>query len=86
MMAVAACVCDKDGVLLYQNARSVMRDGDVVETGESNTYAIIRHGKKRLLHQTPWYEVPGGEVSGLIELSVDIPDEYPTFDRDAYSH
>lgn len=82
MMAFAACVCDKDGVLLYQNARSVMRDGDVVETGESNTYAIIRHGKKRLLHQTPWYEVPGGEVSGLIELSVDIPDEYPTFDRD----
>lgn len=101
-VAFAACVCDREGVVLYQNARSVKRDGDVVgknlynchnphsgamirrmmETGESNTYAIIRHGKKRLLHQTPWYEAPGGEVSGLIELSVDIPDEYPTFDRD----
>ena len=100
-VAFAACVCDKDGVVLYQNARSIRRDGDVVgknlydchgpksremirhmiETGESNTYSIIRHGQRRLLHQTPWYEQAGGAVSGLIELSIDIPDEYPTFDR-----
>lgn len=101
-VAFAATVCDKDGLVLYQNARSVKRDGGVVgknlydchnehsrrmirhmiETGESNTYAIIRHGQRRLLHQTPWFEVPGGPVSGLIELSIDIPDEYPVFNRD----
>lgn len=100
-VAFAACVCDSQGKVLYQNARSIKRDGEVVgknlydchnpksarmirhmiETGESNTYAIIRHGKKRLLHQTPWFEQPGGPVSGLIELSIDIPDEYPVFDR-----
>lgn len=101
-VAFAACVCDKEGVVLYQNARSIKRDGDVrgknlydchnphsgamirhmIQTGESNTYEIIRHGKRRLLYQTPWYETPEGPVSGLIELSIDLPDEYPTFNRD----
>lgn len=101
-VAFAACVCDRDGVVLYQNARSKKRDGDVIgknlygchnahsgqmirhmiETGESNNYQIIRHGQRRLLHQTPWFEVPGGPVSGLIELSIDIPDEMPVFNRD----
>ena len=101
-VAFAATVCDKDGVVLYQNARARMRDGGVVgknlydchgkkskemirhmiETGESNTYEIIKHGKHRLLHQTPWFEEPGGEVAGLIEVSIELPDKYPTFDRD----
>lgn len=100
-VAFAATVCDKDGVVLYQNARARKRDGGVVgrnlydchnresralirhmiESGESNTYEILRHGKRRLLHQTPWFATPGGEVAGLIELSIDLPDSYPTFDR-----
>ena len=98
----AATVCDKNGVVVYQNARARKRDGGVVgqnlydchgkksqamirhmiETGESNTYEIIRHGRRRLLHQTPWFTQPGGEVAGLIELSVDLPDSYPVFNRD----
>ena len=101
-VAFAATVCDKDGVVLYQNAPARKRDGGVVgqnlydchgkksremirhmiETGESNTYEIIKHGKRRLLHQTPWFEEPGGEVAGLIEISIELPDEYPTFNRD----
>lgn len=101
-VAFAATVCDKDGVVVYQNARARKRDGGVIgqnlyachgkksqemihqmiETGESNTYEIIRHGKRRLIHQTPWFEEPGGNIAGLIELSVDLPDEYPTFNRD----
>ena len=100
-VAFAATVCDKDGIVLYQNERARKRDGGVVgknlydchnarscemirkmiTTGESNTYEIIRHGKRRLLHQTPWYE-EDGIVAGLIELSVDLPDSYPVFDRD----
>ncbi len=98
----AATVCDKEGVVVYQNARSKKKNGDVVgkslygchakrsqemirhmiETGECNDYEIIKHGKRKLLHQTPWFEEPGGEVAGLIELSIDLPDEYPTFNRD----
>ena len=101
-VAFAATVCDKEGVVLYQNAAARKRDGGVVgqnlydchgkkssemirhmiETGESNTYEIIKHGKHRLLHQTPWFNTPGGEVTGLIEVSIELPDEYPIFNRD----
>ena len=101
-VAFAATVCDRDGVVLYQNARARKRDGGVVgknlynchsarscemirhmiETGESNTYEIIRHGRRKLLHQTPWYEEECGAVAGLIEVAIDLPDEYPTFNRD----
>ena len=101
-VAFAATVCDKDGTVLYQNARARKRDGGVVgqnlydchsrksqeairhmiETGESNPYEIIRHGRRRLLHQTPWFEEQGGSVAGLIEISIDLPDHYPIFNRD----
>lgn len=98
---IAATICDKEGVVLYQNKRAVDRDGDVVgknlygchnqksgemirhmiETGSSNTYQIIRHGKHKLLHQTPWYDEEGN-VAGLIELAIDLPDDMPVFNRD----
>ena len=100
-VAFAATVCDKDGVVLYQNERARQRDGGVVGknlynchskksgemirhmilTGESNSYEIIRHGKRKLLHQTPWRD-DEGNVAGLIEVAIDLPDEYPTFNRD----
>lgn len=97
----AATVCDKDGIVLYQNNRAIKRDGDVtgknlydchspkdgrmirqmIETGSTNTYQTIHHGKCRLVHQTPWYD-QCGNVAGLIELAVDLPDNMPVFDRD----
>ena len=101
MPNIAATVCDKEGIVLYQNKRAIDRDGDVVgknlynchgekagamirhmiEADESNTYQIIRHGKHKLLHQTPWYDEEGN-VAGLIELAIDLPDEMPVFNRD----
>ena len=101
-VAFAATVCDREGIVLYQNERARQRDGGVVgknlfdchnrksgemirhmlETGESNTYEIIRHGRRKLLHQTPWYTDETHEVAGLIEVAIDLPDEYPTFNRD----
>ena len=42
---------------------------------------IIRHGKHKLLHQTPWYDAEGN-VAGLIELAIDLPNEMPVFNRD----
>lgn len=97
----AVTVCDKEGVVLYQNDRAVRRDGNVVgrnlydchpepanrmirhmiSTGTSNTYRIVRHGKSKQLHQTPWYD-DEGNVAGLIELAIDLPDDMPVFDRD----
>ena len=35
-----------------------------------------------MIQQTPWYEEAGGEVAGLVEIVLDLPDDYPTFDRD----
>lgn len=54
----------------------------MIETGQSNTYEIICHDKRKLLHQIPWYQEPGGSFSELIELAVDLLDQYPTFNRD----
>ena len=99
-VAFAATVCDRDGVVLYQNERARQRDGaavgknlygchskktgemihHMIETGESNTYEIIRHGKRKLVHQTPWHDEEG-KVAGLIEVAIDLPDAYPTFNR-----
>lgn len=101
-VAFAATVCDKEGIVLYQNNRAIARDGDVVgknlynchgpksaekirhmmESGKSNTYEFIHHGKRYFIHHTPWFEEPGGEVSGLIELEIPVPDNYPMFNRD----
>ncbi|MCQ2306324.1 MAG: PAS domain-containing protein [Bacteroidales bacterium] len=89
-------VCDKDGVVLYQNAVARERDGDVVgknlygchgkksaemirhmmETGASNTYEVVRDGKRRLIHHTPWFEKPADTVAGLVEIAMDLPDNY----------
>ena len=101
-VAFSAIVCDKEGIVLYQNAMARKRDGDVIgqnlynchgkksgekirhmmETGESNTYEYIQHGKQYFIHHTPWFEEPGGEISGLIELEIEIPQNYPLFNRD----
>lgn len=101
-VAFAATVCDKEGIVLYQNDLARQRDGEVVgknlynchgpksaekirhmmESGKSNTYEIIHHGKRYFIHHTPWFEEPGGEVSGLIELEIPVPDNYPMFNRD----
>ena len=98
----AATICDKEGIVLYQNEVARQRDGIVlrqnlynchgkragemirhmIETGESNIYEVIHHGKHSFIHQTPWYEEPGGEVSGLIELEIEVPENHPTFNRD----
>lgn len=98
----AATVCDKDGVVLYQNACARDRDGDVagknlfgchkkataefirqmIATGKSNTYEVIRHGKRKLLHQTPWFDEPSGPVAGLIEIAIDLPEKHMVLNKD----
>ena len=58
----------------------------MLATGRSRTYEIITHGRRKLVHHTPWRRQPGGEVAGLVELVIPMPDEHPTFDRDAQAH
>lgn len=47
----------------------------------SNTYTIEKGGKKKLIHQTPWYS--NGKISGLVELSIELPSEMPHHVRPA---
>ena len=99
---IAATVCDKEGIVLYQNAAARQRDGEVIgknlynchspksgekirmmmQTGMSNSYGVISHGKHYFVQHTPWFKEPGGELSGLIELDIEIPETHPTFNRD----
>lgn len=101
-VAFRATVCDRDGKVLYQNAKARSIDGDVVgknlfdchnehsaklirhmiETGESHTLESIHGGKRSLFHRTPWYKDADGEVAGLIELGIDLPDRYAVINYD----
>jgi transcriptional regulator with PAS, ATPase and Fis domain len=46
----------------------------------ANHYTIRKDGRKKMIHQLPWYR--DGVFAGLVEISIPIPDELPHFDRD----
>ena len=95
----AITVCDLDGVVLYQNKRSVDVNGHMegrsmmpchssrsreiinrlITNGENNSYTIQKGALRKLIYQTPWYE--SDEVAGLVEFSLEIPDEMPHYVR-----
>jgi transcriptional regulator with PAS, ATPase and Fis domain len=53
---------------------------EMMEKHETNIYTIQKHGKKKLIYQTAWYQ--DGEYAGFIELALYIPWEMPHFNRD----
>lgn len=52
----------------------------LIAAGTPNHYTITKNGRKRMIHQMPWFEA--GRCAGLVEFALDIPDELPHFDRD----
>ncbi|OFY43221.1 MAG: PAS sensor protein [Bacteroidetes bacterium GWF2_40_14] len=52
---------------------------DMLKNGKSNTYTIEKKGVKKMIHQTPWYR--NGELMGLVEFSIVLPEEMPHFIR-----
>ena len=52
----------------------------LLESRQANVYTIQKKGKKKLIHQTPWYQ--NGKYSGIVELSLEIPETVPHFVRD----
>jgi transcriptional regulator with PAS, ATPase and Fis domain len=70
------------GKSLYDchNENSAAKIREIMATGIPNSYTIEKRGLKKLIHQSPWYEQ--GKLSGLIEISIVIPDELPHFVRD----
>lgn len=49
--------------------------------GEKNVYTITKKGQRKLIYQVPWRV--DGEVKGLVELSMVIPETMPHYNRDA---
>lgn len=99
---LSATVCDKNGIVIYQNAIAIKNDGNAIgknlfnchsqntndkiknmlETGSKNIYEITHKGKRSLVYHTPWFKKNDGEISGLIEFVMELPDKYPVFNRD----
>lgn len=53
----------------------------LLASGETNVYTIEKRGQKKLIWQAPWSE--GGEVRGLVEISIELPHDVPHFVRSA---
>jgi hypothetical protein len=51
----------------------------MLENQQLNIYTIEKHGVKKLIYQTPWFE--DGQYRGFIELTLEIPFEMPHFIR-----
>lgn len=61
-----------------ENSQAIIRR--IMETGEKNVYTIGKNGVKKLIYQTPWIE--NGEMKGVVELSLEIPEEMQHFVRE----
>lgn len=58
-------------------SRTIIRR--LLSEGGRNVYTIEKGGVKKLIYQTVWREA--GEVRGLVELSLELPDELPHYVR-----
>ncbi|MEI6434155.1 MAG: diguanylate cyclase [Bacteroidota bacterium] len=44
---------------------------EIMKTHQKNVYTIEKHGKKKIIYQSPWMN--GNEFKGIVELSLEIP-------------
>lgn len=51
----------------------------LMSEGSNNVYTIQKGELRKLIYQTPWYE--SGEVAGLVEFSLEIPEDMPHYVR-----
>lgn len=52
---------------------------ELLKSGSTNCYTIEKNGIKKLIYQAPCYQ--DGELSGFVELSLEIPFVMPHFVR-----
>ncbi|MBA4383352.1 MAG: diguanylate cyclase [Anaerolinea sp.] len=52
---------------------------EMMKSEEVNIYTIEKNGIKKLIYQCPWYV--DGKMSGLVELSLALPNDIPHFVR-----
>lgn len=67
-------------LLDYHPEPSRTKVANMLVTPTTNTYTIEKEGVKKIIHQSPLYE--NGVFSGLIEISLVLPQSLPHFIRD----
>jgi DUF438 domain-containing protein len=60
-----------------ESSRAII--ADLLASGGSNAYTILKNGMKKMIYQTAWKE--NGEVAGLVEISMVIPEDMPHYIR-----
>ena len=60
-----------------ERPRAIIRR--LLDEGGRNVYTIEKRGVRKLIYQTVWREK--GEVRGLVELSLEIPETMPHYIR-----
>lgn len=71
--------------LIGQNLRGCHSDKSwetiqrLLAIGGTNSYTISKNGLRKMIYQTAWFK--DGEVMGLVEISMVIPDEMPHYVR-----
>jgi transcriptional regulator with PAS, ATPase and Fis domain len=51
----------------------------LLKSQQKNVYTIEKNSIKKLIYQTPWFK--DGKYAGLVEFSLEIPNEMPHFIR-----
>lgn len=64
----------------YHNERSQSIIRKLLEEGGTNAYTIEKQGVRKLIYQTAWH-LPDGNVGGLTEISMVIPETLPHYIR-----
>ncbi len=62
------------------NDRSKGMLENLLSTGGQNVYTIEKAGQRKLIYQSAWRD-EAGQVAGLVELSMVLPDNMPHFVR-----
>ncbi|HAF62172.1 MAG TPA: diguanylate cyclase [Anaerolineaceae bacterium] len=52
----------------------------ISQSDQPNIYTIQKGGKRKMIFQTAYFH--DGNYNGLVEISFEIPDEIPNFNRD----
>ncbi len=66
-------------LLECHNESSRRKIMEIMTSGQKNVYTIEKKGKKKIIYQSPWFL--NSEFRGIIEFSLEIPNEMPHFIR-----
>jgi transcriptional regulator with PAS, ATPase and Fis domain len=47
----------------------------LMDAGTTNVYTIEKHGVRKLIYQSPWFQ--DGQYAGFVEISFEIPRDMP---------